>query len=126
MKFSWPTKVYGMLFIAGAILLAAGFVTPGFLKPSVPEYGAVAGVNTSAEVLPNPVNSAVEQIQAKDRELAQKERQLEMQANQLERINSRKSMMLQVIFLLELALFFLLGINFYLDFKRNKKQLGYR
>ncbi|OGG40810.1 hypothetical protein A3A21_01100 [Candidatus Jorgensenbacteria bacterium RIFCSPLOWO2_01_FULL_45_25b] len=83
-----------------------------------------SGVGVFAVVEPNPLNTIAKQLKTKEKELEKKETMLQERENATSQrgIEIDKNI-LYVLMFLSTLLFILVVINFYLDWKRGKKEM---
>jgi hypothetical protein len=116
------TIAFGVLFFFSSLVTVNRSISH-FYAP-VPSRGMVAGAVTSTAIVPeNPVNKGLAQIEKKEAELDQREKQLRNeQAQWQEQYNAQKRR-LSYLFAVTGALLLLALINLYWDYKKNRTVL---
>lgn len=111
MRLSKTTLICSVLFI-----VTAGVTVIKLRQPT----GSVEGVSVQnyAAVAQNPYNQAAQQIEQKQNELAARE-------SALNQIASKENRLMLYLFTAMGALLILVGINFYLDYKRSHRMMAH-
>lgn len=102
----------------GFLVYALSLATPSQYAQHGRDMLASASATLSAGVAPTPENTLMAQLQEKARELNQREAQLEARES-APRIRTDLGLYSLAI---SLVLFVLVGVNFYLDVRRGKRQ----
>lgn len=116
------------LFIVASILLmyAISASPPAGLVGSASHMFASGIVGVSAGVTPNSDNSAAIQLAAKEAELNAREASFLNTQNDLERAATLRDELPIYSFLASVLLFLLIGVNFYADWRRDRRGSGGR
>ncbi|GEM_PF-2415539 len=123
MKKNGIKRVLGVATIMTAIILASLFVysySSLGLSPGDVTLFLAASIGSSAEVPSNPYNTLAQQLREREEELDQREKDLLEEMTRLEKQNDA---VLNLIMILVGVLFFLMLINFYLDYKSRSEEL---
>lgn len=117
------TRIFGT---AAFLLFAFSLVSisPKVLIGSAKQLLANAVVGMTVGVLPNEYNTLAQQLESKQATLAEREDdllQLEQNIRTLQDKNSFSNTLGIVSLAISLGLFMLIGANYYLDWRRNKK-----
>ncbi len=79
-------------------------------------------VTVSASVPENPYSSAAQQIVNKQKELDEKEKLLATKEQQLNQDREKETRRMIYLYIIAGSIFFLLLMNYYLDYRRSKRQ----
>jgi len=111
----------GALIVAVTLLAYALYSTPlDRLSSLALETVASATVSMSAGVPPNPYNTAAEQLSAKEAELVARENRLTMRGSMPSNPAGHDTFAVYSL-LVSIALFILVAINFFFDWKRGRQ-----
>lgn len=121
---SLAISAFGLVLAVGFLGYAVSTNTPALFAQAAENSLAAASVSVNAGVAPNPDNTLAQQLQAKEQQLDAEQQQV-TQVQQAEDSPSALFGSLGFYSLLaSIALFLLVAMNFYFDWRRGRKSAG--
>lgn len=124
-KIFWFALIFiliGVIFSSAAYYFNANPLTLAEIIGS--KIGNAVGVGTSVTIPETPINRLAKQLDDREKELNDRQQKLNNIENNLEEKTRFQNVLLTIIFVVIVALFALILLNFYLDYKRRKNKKG--
>jgi hypothetical protein len=115
-------KIFFLAVIIVSFLYNLGVNPIDIVKFIGAEFTSAVNVSGSASVRENPINSLALQLKNKEVALAQKEQSLQDEEASLQKIGSLQNNLIIFLSIGIVILFILIILNYYLDYRRRKKE----
>jgi hypothetical protein len=119
-KFIHTLRIFFLCFIIVGFLYIIGLNPVSIAKFIGAKFGFAVGMSTS--VPENSFNQLASQLKEKENALAQREKELKIRADELQKENDGNDFLVVALGAGIIVLFALVLLNYYLDYKRRKNE----